>query len=131
MPAQTSKKILIVEDEAPLLKALSEKLAREGFVAVQAKNGELGLQAAYVEKPDLILLDNVMPVMDGLTMMRKLRERDEWGRSVPIIILTNLAADDAIMASVMRDTPSYYLLKAETTPDTIVEKIRERLDMAT
>lgn len=124
------KKILIVDDEAPLLKVLSEKLVREGFLTVEAKNGEQGLKVAIAERPDLILLDLVMPVMDGMEMMHQLREHDEWGKNVPIILLSNLASNDIMMSKIIRDTPAFYLLKTDWTPDDVVQKIRERLDLA-
>ncbi len=77
MDTQT-KKILVVEDDVPELNALRDKFTREGFSILTAKNGEEGLAIALREHPDLILLDIIMPVMDGITMLVKLRE-DSWG----------------------------------------------------
>lgn len=80
------------------------------------------------ERPDLILLDIVMPKMDGLTMMRKLRQANEWGKTVPVILLTNLNADDdKIMRAITDNEPAYYLVKSNYTITDLVEKIRERL----
>lgn len=121
------KKILIVEDEIPLREALVDKLTREGFDALEAKNGEEGLQAALKEKPDLILLDIIMPVMDGMTMMKKLRE-DEWGKKVPIILLTNLSAtEERIVKGIVENEPAYYLVKSDWKIGDVVKKVKERL----
>lgn len=123
-----NKKILIVEDETPLRNALREKLTREDFGILEAKNGEEGLEVALREHPDLVLLDIVMPRMDGLTMMKKLRQANEWGKKVPIILLTNLTADDdKINQAITDNEPAYYLVKSNYTIEDLVEKIRERL----
>jgi len=121
-------KILIVEDEVLINKAYTEELRDEGFIVVTAANGKEGLDLALSEKPDLILLDILMPVMDGLTMMSKLRERGPYGKNVPIILLTNLAAgEDKIMKAITKDEPAYYLVKSDWNLSGVVEKIRERL----
>jgi len=124
------EKILIVEDELSLLEALGDKFRHEGFESLVAKNGKEGLAVAIEKQPDLILLDIVMPVMDGMTMMRKLREHSEYGKHVPIILLTNLSADDDTrMKSVAEYEPSFYLVKADWTIDKVVEKVREVLKL--
>ncbi len=125
---ENNKKILIVEDERPLSQALVKKLTLEGFATLTAKNGEEGLGVALREHPDLILLDIAMPIMDGLTMMKKLRQENEWGKHVPIILLTNLSADDdKINQAITDNEPAYYLVKSNWTISDLVEKIRERL----
>ena len=125
---ENNKKILIVEDERSLSQALVNKLTLEGFATLTAKNGEEGLKIALREHPDLILLDIVMPRMDGITMMKKLRQTDEWGKNVPVILLTNLSADDEkIMRAVTENEPAYYLVKSDYTISDVVEKVRERL----
>jgi|SRR3989344_2507721 len=126
-----NKKILVieeVEDEKSLRDVLHDKFSLEGFGVLEAKDGEEGLATALREHPDLILLDIVMPKMDGLTMMKKLREVNEWGKNVPIILLTNLSADDnKINQAITDNIPAYYLVKANYTIEDLVEKIRERL----
>lgn len=125
---QHNKKILIVEDEITILRALMDTLTREGFTVVQAKDGQVGLTLALEEKPDLILLDIVMPVMDGLTMLKKLRETDTYGKTVPVILLTNLSADtEEIMKAVAETEPSYYLVKTNFTVSQVVAKVKEQL----
>jgi len=67
--------------------------------------------------------------MDGITMMETLRQ-DEWGKRVPIIILTNLDASDKIIDTILKDQPSYYLLKANTKLEELVDKIKDVLGVA-
>lgn len=126
-----NKKLLIieeVEDDASLRKALSSKLILEGFGVIEASDGEEGLSTALREHPDLILLDIVMPDMDGLKMMKKLRETGEWGKRVPIILLTNLNPDDTLINQAVADNePAYYLVKSNLKISDLVEKIKERL----
>ncbi|HUX35490.1 MAG TPA: response regulator [Candidatus Paceibacterota bacterium] len=125
MPAEKySNKILIVEDEEVMLKTLTDNLTQAGFGhLLQAKNGEEGLIVALKENPDLILLDIVMPIMDGITMLKKLRE-DPRGKNTKVILLTNLSADDKITNSVITNEPSYYLVKADYSIDDVVEKAK-------
>ncbi len=128
---KNEKKILvieIVEDETPLLNALCDKLKREGFNVLRAKNGQEGLEAALSGHPNLILLDLLMPVMDGMTMLKKLRAADAWGKTVPVIILTNLTSDDEQRNRDLAETePSYYLEKTAWKIEDVVGKIKERL----
>ncbi|MCL5733597.1 MAG: response regulator [Patescibacteria group bacterium] len=112
-----------------MLNDLIDKFTREGFSALGAKDGEEGLASAISYQPDLILLDIVLPKMDGMTMMRKLREQSEWGKKVPIILLTNLNADDQIMMGVAKDEPAFYLIKTEWTLDDVVKKVKQSLNM--
>src|SRR5258708_6807474 len=86
------KIVLIVEDEVPMLQVLKEKLQGSGYTTFQAKDGQEGLELSLTHHPDIILLDILMPKMDGMTMLTKLRE-DSWGKTVPVIILTNVSAD--------------------------------------
>ena len=123
------KKILIIEDELPMLKALSDKFSREGFSVLEAKNGEEGLEAALETKPDLIILDLFMPVMDGKAMMEKLR-RDEWGKKVPIIILTNLNPDDETLNEILASGPAYYFIKSKWKLEDLTKKVKEELGVS-
>lgn len=122
-----AKKILVVEDEPSLSKALQNKLSQEGFEFAEAKNGQIGLEKAMQERPDLILLDIIMPVMDGLTMLNKLRE-DEWGKKVPVIILTNLSDDEKVMEAVKQGSYDY-LIKSNWSISEVIGKIREKLKL--
>src|SRR3989338_6151568 len=121
-------KILIVEDEPVICKAYSDELHDEGFAILIAKNGQAGLELALREKPDIILLDILMPVMDGLTMMDQLRQKDLYGKNVPIILLTNLSAsEEKIMKAITKNEPAYYLVKSDWDLSGVIEKIKERL----
>lgn len=120
-------KILVVEDELILLQALAEKLKSEYYEVVEAHDGQEGLTKALKEHPDLILLDIIMPIMDGMTMLNKLRE-DEWGRTVPVIILTNLSGGDQV-AEALGKGVYHYLIKSDWTLDQLVQKIKERLGL--
>ncbi|MCK5021987.1 MAG: response regulator [Candidatus Pacebacteria bacterium] len=124
-----TKTILIVEDEEIMLNSLVEKFTIEGFDILIAKDGERGLEVALDKKPDLILLDIILPKMDGMTMMRKLRKENNWGKDVPIILLTNLTSDDSITEGVARDNPTYYLVKTDWSLNEVVEKVKERLGL--
>jgi DNA-binding response OmpR family regulator len=85
-----NKKILIVEDEASLLKAFVQKFKDESFLTLEARDGIKGLEIALKEHPDLILIDIIMPKLDGIGMLKKIRE-DAWGKNVKVIMLTNLS----------------------------------------
>jgi len=123
-----AKKILIVEDESPVRKALVEKFQNEGFETAIAFNGEEGLEQADRLHPDLILLDLIMPKMDGMTMLKKLRASGEWGKQVPVIILTNLSSDDdGRISDVAELLPTYYLVKTDWRLNDVVEKVKGRL----
>jgi DNA-binding response OmpR family regulator len=126
-----NKKILVIEevdDETSLRNALRDKFTHEGFSVLEAKDGEEGLALGISMHPDLILLDILMPKMDGLTVMEKLRQSGEWGKAVPIVILTNLSGDDErINKAVAANEPAYYLVKSNYSMNDLVEKIKECL----
>jgi DNA-binding response OmpR family regulator len=115
------KTVLIVDDELPLLTALSEKFVRENFNVLQAKNGEEGLALAFKNHPDIILLDLVMPVMDGLEMLDHLRQ-DKWGKDAKVIILTNLS-DNEKVAEALKKGSYNYLVKTDWKLEEIVEMV--------
>lgn len=122
------KIILIVEDEEPMLEALVQKISGAGFQTREAKNGEEALELALNEHPDLILLDVIIPKLDGVMVMTKLRS-DTWGKTVPIILLTNLEADSKMMWKIVENEPSYYLVKSNIKLDDVITKIKEALKM--
>lgn len=124
-----SKKILIVEDEEILLNTLSDQCRADGFEVVQAKDGEAALELAMKERPDLILLDLLLPKMHGMKVLEKLRKGDEWGKHVPVIILTNVA-DSNMVAKGMEaglDGSYEYLVKTDWSLADIMKKIRDKL----
>ena len=118
---------MIVEDEEMMSKTLVERFNQEGFKVFAAKDGEAGLKMALEEEPTIILLDILLPKMDGMQVLQKLRESGDWGKNVPVIMLTNLDANDNIIERVAKDKPTYYLIKSDWSLDKIVEKVNERL----
>ncbi|MFA6184058.1 MAG: response regulator [Parcubacteria group bacterium] len=116
------KKILVVEDEISLAKALKSKFEKEGFEVLIAENGQVGLESSLRELPDMILLDIAMPVMDGLQMLKLLKE-DEKGKDLKVIILTNYGDMDKFMEA--KDLGANdYLVKADWGMADIVEKVK-------
>ncbi len=123
--ATDTKTILIVEDDIELRDALQTALTYEKFSVLTADNGETGLAIALKEHPDLILLDVIMPKMDGLTTLRHLRE-DAWGKEAPVIIMTVLDDLEKI-AEVVSAGGDEYVIKSDVTLGTLVGKIKARL----
>lgn len=123
----TKKTILIVEDETALLQLLTDQLSEAGFQVLQAPNGKVGLEMALENKPDLILLDLVMPVMDGMEMCSELR-KDKWGKDANVIILTNLSDAEKASDAVKMDAYDY-LVKADWKLEDVVQKIKDKLNI--
>jgi DNA-binding response OmpR family regulator len=122
----SGKKILIVEDEEEMLEALKDKFEIEKFKTFTAGDGEGGLKKSLDIHPDLILLDIIMPKMNGIEMLRKLRA-DAWGKKVPVVILTNLS--DAIQLSEAEKIGiSAYLVKADWGLKDIIAVVKEILN---
>lgn len=119
------KKILIVEDENLLLNDLKAKFASEGFDVITATDGQEGLALALQNHPDLILLDIVMPIMDGMSMLYQLR-KDDWGKNVEVILLTNLNEGEKIAQSYNEGVHDY-LVKADWSLEDVVGKVKAKL----
>lgn len=121
------KKILIIEDNESYLSILAQKLTLEEFEVATAKDGEEGLKKATDDQPDIILIDLLLPKLNGIQIMEELRKSD-WGKNVPLIILTNVNPDDEILQTIMKNKPTYYLVKPEVKLEDIVEKIKNILN---
>ncbi|KKQ40908.1 MAG: Phosphate regulon transcriptional regulatory protein PhoB (SphR) [Candidatus Magasanikbacteria bacterium GW2011_GWA2_37_8] len=120
------KKILIVEDESALVEVLRDKLEEEKvFKVCVAKDGVEGLKMVSKCKPDLILLDIVMPRMDGITMMIQLKKIKEY-KKIPIVVLTNLGTSDDAENAIKQGAYDF-LIKAEWKLDDVISKIRKIL----
>lgn len=120
---KTQKTVLIVEDERSLREAIANVLQLKKISVLEAKNGKEGLDMALLKHPDLILLDQIMPEMDGMTTLKKIRE-DKWGANVPVIILTNLSgASEHLVEGVLEYDPIYNLIKSDWKIHDIVKKI--------
>lgn len=118
-------KILIIDDETSLLSVLVDKFSQEGFEVSVAKDGQEGLNLALQVHPDMILLDIVMPVMDGMAMLKKLRE-DSWGKKAEVMLLTNLTDSTKIIESLHQDVTDY-LIKSDWKLEDLVKKVSEKL----
>lgn len=119
--------VLIIEDEPSMYTPLTEAFIGMGYLTLLAKDGEEGLGIALKKHPDIILLDILMPKIDGMTLIKDLRE-DAWGKTVPVIILTNVTPDSNSTINAVVDTqPAYYLVKSDMTLDGITEKVKEVL----
>ena len=118
--------ILIIEDEGLLARMYSKKLEIDGYDVVSASNGEEGIKLAVEKKPDIILCDVMMPVMDGISVLKKLKA-DDTTKSIPVIMLSNLAEDKYIDESLEIGAVSY-LVKSKLVPADVVAKIKETLE---
>ncbi|MEK7185870.1 MAG: response regulator [Patescibacteria group bacterium] len=123
----SDKTILIVEDDVMLRDILIEKVSLNGFKTIGAEDGEEGLRLALEKKPDLVLLDIMLPKMDGITVLKKLRASPE--KDLPVFILTNSQPDDYITTEVAELEPTYYLIKANLQLEDLMNKIRETLNL--
>lgn len=123
---QDNKKvILVVEDDGSLRRALQNALSKENYTVLEATNGQQGLEIALREHPDFILLDIMMPVMDGQTMLKKLRQ-DHWGATAKVAMLTNVTDNQSILEALKNQELAFYL-KSDTPISTIVSDIKNRI----
>jgi len=119
------KKILFIEDESALQKTLGEILKQEGYEVTPALDGEVGLRMAKDKKPDLILLDLILPKIHGIEVLRKLKE-DKETKEIPVIVLTNLGEIKDVEKAIELGATTY-LVKAEYSLEEVAEKIRKTL----
>ena len=119
------KSILVVEDEPSLCNALCKMLIKANFEVNRATDGREGLDLALKNHPDLILLDLMMPVMDGITMLGELK-KDKWGKDALVFVLTN--SDDVYKATEAVTAGAYaYFIKSNWELSDVVDKIKEKL----
>lgn len=119
------KKILIVEDDKFLRELIAKKLQSENYQAIEAKNGEEGVQKIIVEKPDLILLDLILPGIDGFEVLKKAKENPQTAE-IPVIVLSNLGQRDDVEKGMGLGAVDF-LIKAHFTPREIIDKIKNVL----
>jgi DNA-binding response OmpR family regulator len=118
-------KILIIEDDRFLRELISRKLRNEEYEVIEAVDGEDGLKRAREEKPNLVLLDLILPGIDGFGVLEKLKESPETAQ-IPVIILSNLGQREEIEKGLKLGAIDY-LIKAHFTPGEIIEKIKNIL----
>lgn len=116
------KRILIIEDEPDIREAMAEAITQAGYTVSTAPDGAIGLQVAQTEHPDLILLDIIMPIMDGHQFLEKLRN-DPWGRNAKVIMLTSMD-DVQNIANAHASDIEDYIIKTHNSLDEIVNKVR-------
>ena len=116
------KKILIIEDDKFLRELISQKLVKEGYETSEAIDGEEGFKKVKDEKPDLVLLDLILPGIDGFEVLSNVKE-DPILAQIPVIILSNLGQKEDIEKG-LRLGAVDYLIKAHFTPGEIIEKIK-------
>jgi len=119
------KTILFVEDEPTLQKTVGQVLEQEGYQVKAALDGETGLRLAQEFQPDLILLDLILPKLDGFEVLQALK-KDEKTKEIPIIILTNLEASADVEKALSLGATTY-LVKANYELEEVVGKIKEML----
>jgi two-component system phosphate regulon response regulator PhoB len=120
-----STKIAIVEDDQAISAMYRMKFEAEGFTVETAANGKLGLQLAEEMRPDIILLDLMMPEMNGDEMLEKMR-KTSWGKTIKVVILTNSGEEQAppeLKSLGIRR----YIVKAEMTPRQVAEMVKQEL----
>ena len=120
-----TKTILFIEDESALQKTFSDILEKEGYSMISALDGEIGLNLAKTKKPDLILLDLILPKMDGFEVLKGLKANPET-KDIPIIVLTNLESMDDVNKAIELGAKTY-LVKTQYNLDEVLEKIKNTL----
>jgi DNA-binding response OmpR family regulator len=119
------KKILFIEDEFGLQKSVSEFLNKKGYKVIHALDGELGLNLAITESPDLILLDLILPKMDGFEVLKHLKENKKT-KDIPVIVLTNLESPEHVEKSLSLGATTY-LVKSDYQLEDIYQKIKQQI----
>lgn len=119
------KKVLIVDDTEFYQRAYKNKLLTSGYTATVANNGVEALKAIMTDRPDLILLDLMMPVMDGFKVLQAVRANPDLA-SIPIIVFSAKGASEEI-SKALEAGATDFLVKATTTPNRVLEKIKELL----
>ena len=120
-----ARTILIIEDDKFLRELIAQKLIKEGFEISEAVDGEEGMKKVKEEKPDLVLLDLILPGVDGFEVLARIKE-DPVLAAIPVIILSNLGQKEDVERGLKLGAVDY-LIKAHFTPGEIIEKIKNTL----
>jgi DNA-binding response OmpR family regulator len=118
-------KVLIIEDDQFLRELIGQKLIREGYEVVEAVDGEKGLDSVKKSSPNLVLLDLILPGIDGFEVLTEIK-KDPNLSAIPVIILSNLGQRDEVEKGLKMGATDY-LIKAHFTPAQIIEKIKNVL----
>ncbi|MFA6215867.1 MAG: response regulator [Patescibacteria group bacterium] len=122
-----NKTILVVEDDLDLADIMKKKLVDEGFNVAIAERGQKALDYLKIEKPDFVLLDILLPDIDGITILNEIVTHEET-KGLPVIILSNLA-DQGSFEQVKAVGEYEYLVKTKTDLNEIVKKIKTKLGL--
>src|SRR3989338_6154463 len=114
------KTILLIEDGSVILRILNNRLSEEGYNVFVAEDGESGLKKFKENRPDLILLDLILPKMDGISILREIR-KDATASDMPVLILTNLKSNETVLESLRLGVSDYIL-------EELVKKVKEILE---
>ena len=117
--------ILLAEDDAILSELYTERLKQEGFNVVHANNGEEALQFVGDYNPSLIILDIMMPKMNGLDVLKNLKENPATA-TIPVIVVTALVQEIEKLNKIMTQADAY-IVKSEVLPGEIIEEVKKRL----
>lgn len=120
-----AKKVLVVDDEQDLRDAIKTALSYEGFAVDTAEDGVEAFAKAHEMRPDLILLDIIMPKQNGIDTLRALR-KEEWGKDIPVIVMTVLD-DMSKLSEALEAGAGEYIVKTDVSLGAIVEKVKKRL----
>ena len=118
--------ILFIEDESALQKTLGEVLRENNYEVISALDGELGLKLAKKKKPDLILLDLILPKLSGFEVLKQLK-KDKETKDIPVIVLTNLEGVGDVEKA-MELGATTYLVKANYSLEEVVDKVKTALE---
>jgi len=121
-----ARRVLLVEDDRFLRKAAGAMLRRRGFSVLTAEDGEVALRVARAESPDLILLDLIMPKMQGFEVLKTLKS-DPQTCAIPVIILSNLGQESDFKAAREMGAADYWV-KANLELEELIQRIEEKLD---
>ena len=124
--ADTQKKVLLVDDDPLIIRMYEHKLTQEGYKVVLAFDGEKAIIAAKEEKPDIILLDLMMPKMNGVDALKFLRKEPDT-KKIPVMILTNLGDDNRYVKLLDELGAEEYLVKAEISLKELAEKVAKHI----
>lgn len=118
--------ILIAEDEDFLVRTLKDNLDAEGYTVYVAKNGEEAVERIKEKKPDLILLDLLMPKKDGFYVLGEVKSNPDW-KLIPVIVLSNLGEDESIKKALEAGADDYFV-KSQHPIQEVVEKVKDYLE---